>query len=385
MVLLPRMSDHLHKFLFLGVMIALAVLGSKNPVAVRQANLRADSVSAQSSGGTPVFILQATPQITKDNASGSSETAQIRGAKNESDQDSATRATGDTISNYQISSLNLSADQNYIQNSPLAAPNGSALESDSNSLTSLFYRYGSGPAPAIQAQIALVADIKNGGIYFDLNPNIRWPLASITKLLSAVVLSQNIPLNQSATISIEDVPTDKSGTDLVVGNSYSIGDLRLAMLLESNNEAAMAIANFYGYDKFVGAMNAKAKEWGLDNTNFDGPIGISASNQSTATDLLSLARRVYDQYPEVFKITRTKSAYITELKSGKKILLNNINLFAGRPDFLGGKTGYTEEASGNLLSLFSYKKQPILIIVLGTGDRFGDTEKLLNWFENNYK
>jgi D-alanyl-D-alanine endopeptidase (penicillin-binding protein 7) len=260
-----------------------------------------------------------------------------------------------------------------------------SLESGGGAAWSAFSRYQNDPLPVLGANSALIADLRTGDVFFDSKSSMRWPLASLTKLMTAMIISQNVALNQSTTLVAADFPAESSDGDMQPGERYSINDLRSAMLLESSNEAAMALANFYGYDRFMAAMNTKATEWGLSNTHFDDPVGLSVSNQSTAADLLHMAGYIYSQNPEIFKITAKKSAYVKELNSGKKILVKTTNDFAGRPDFLGGKTGYTDEASGNLLSIFSYERRPILIVVLGTEDRFGDTEKLLNWFEGDYK
>jgi len=71
-------------------------------------------------------------------------------------------------------------------------------------------------------------------------------------------------------------------------------------------------------------------------------------------------------------------------KSSRPVAFSNINHFAGQADFLGGKTGYTDDAGGNLLSLFSYQKRPVLVLVMGASDRFGETRRLLQWFKNSY-
>ena len=131
-------------------------------------------------------------------------------------------------------------------------------------------------------------------------------------------------------------------------------------------------------------MNARAAAWGMANTHYDDPSGLSSGNQSTADDLLLLAQKIYSDYPKVLAITRTTQATATELGSGTKTLVKSINDFAGEADFIGGKTGYTTIADGNLLSIFKYKNRPILVIVLGTdeADRFTNTERLFSWFKN---
>jgi len=263
--------------------------------------------------------------------------------------------------------------------------NQTFIESDEVVATPRFYRHGDDPPPEIAARAALVGDLLSGEVFWGSNTEERWLLASITKLMTAAVVSRNMPLNQSTTIIESDFRAESSEQNASSGSRFTVGDFMRAMLLASSNESAEAAARIYGRDNFLAKMNANAREWGLNDTFFDDPTGLSASNQSTAADLLKLSGYLYNRYPEIFKITRKPSVFIADLNSGKNILIKNINNFAGRADFLGGKTGYTDEASGNLLSIFSYKERPITIIVLGTEDRFGDMEKLLNWFESNYK
>ncbi len=106
-----------------------------------------------------------------------------------------------------------------------------------------------------------------------------------------------------------------------------------------------------------------------------------------------LARKIYATYPQILAITRTPQVTITELGSapaggvGRQTPVKSINDFAGRADFIGGKTGYTDEAAGNLLSIFSYDSHPVFIVVLGTQDgvRFAKTLALYSWFVNNFK
>ncbi len=262
---------------------------------------------------------------------------------------------------------------------------GFFLQSETSAGHSIFYRVSGEPPPETGAKVALVADLGSGEVFYGLNLARRWPLASITKLMTAEIVTKSGLLNQSTTITEAEFTIDGSTGDLKVGESYTLADLRTAMLVESNNEAAEALADSYGYDNFIRAMNAEAQNWGLNDTHFSDPVGLSAANQSTANDLLVFTRHIFSQYPEIFAMTRKTSASIRELNSKSRITVKNIDDFAGRADFLGGKTGYTDDASGNLLSVFSYEKKPILIIVMGTEDRFGDSQKFLDWFERNYK
>jgi len=249
-----------------------------------------------------------------------------------------------------------------------------------------FYRVGNDPPPFVPAARALVADLRSGEDFVAVEPTNRWPLASLTKLVSAVVVLREFDLNQAVTIGITDLlPTNRDQErTLTAGDRYSARDLLRITLSASNNEAAEALASSYGRANFVSSMNNLARQWELENTNFDDPTGLSASNQSTLSDLKKLMLRIHDEYPEILEITRAKSWTIREIDTGKTKTMRSTNLFAGQAGFVGGKTGYTDEAGGNLVSVFRHRERPVLFVVLGDADRFGDTEKLLNWFKSNF-
>jgi D-alanyl-D-alanine carboxypeptidase len=155
--------------------------------------------------------------------------------------------------------------------------------------------------------------------------------------------------------------------------------------MPSSNVAAEAMADYFGHDKFMQLMNARAQEWGMQSTYFDDTSGISAANESSASDLLVLAQHIYNNYPQIFALTDTPSWTITQQNNGKAITIRSINVFAGEPIFIGGKTGNTPQAGGNLLSIFNYKNKPVIIIVLGAPALpFQDTTNLYTWFRTNF-
>lgn len=262
-----------------------------------------------------------------------------------------------------------------------------SLHSEEAYLPSAFYRVRQDPPPELGVEAALLADVRSGEAYVTLDPEKRWPLASVTKLMTATLALRSLLKEQSVTLTHNDFsPSDNSiSRKLGDGESYTISDLLSATLVASSNEAAEALANAYGREGFIKELNAIARAWGMEETHFADPAGLSIANQSTAHDLQKMVQRMYVEYPEVFEISRKPRANITELGSKKRITLPSNNLFAGRADFVGGKTGYTDDARGNLISLFTHERRPILVVVLGTDDRFGETEKLMEWFRNSFR
>ena len=240
-------------------------------------------------------------------------------------------------------------------------------------------------ATKANATLYLVSDLLRTDNIVEQNAQKRWPLASLTKLMTAAVVSENIPLGTPITISQTAEAMEGEGGGLKSGEAYSAEDLLKALFLVSSNDAAKALAEFYGEEKFINAMNGKAQELGLTNTFFKETTGLSTINQSTPNDLKTLARFIYTKHPKLFTYSQNVAMPITELTTHTTRIQRNINLFANRSDFLGGKTGFIEESGENLISLFSRSGQPILIIVMDANDRFKETEVLLRAFDAAYR
>jgi len=258
------------------------------------------------------------------------------------------------------------------------------VESNIGKNGSGFVKKGNQPFENFTGSAALVADLLSGEEYFSLNESKRWPMASITKLMTAAVASKNFDSNLPIVIPVLGGELGGEVRKFNTGDNVTVTNLLRLMLTASSNEAAEVFARAYGRQAFIDLMNVQAKAWDLRDTYFDDPTGLSVSNQSTPEDLKVLARKVYQDYPEIFKTTRRKNWTITENTTGRSIKVVSNNNFAGRVDFLGGKTGYIEDSNGNLLSIFLYGGRPIIVIALGTDDRFGETERLFSWFTKNY-
>ncbi len=233
--------------------------------------------------------------------------------------------------------------------------------------------------PKVDVAAALVKDLDSGYIFWNKDSSHRWPIASLTKLMTAIVALEQLDTSKEIIVSQNAVTVAGGAGDLKINGSYKIDDLLKIMLLASSNNAATALAEaYFSSEEFVKVMQTKARELGMSQTTLFDPTGLSVSNQSNSNDLAMLANYILKNHPEIFKITTQKN--YKDIK--------NINLFAGRPDFLGGKTGFLEEAGGNLISIFKYKDGkfnfPLLIVVLGSKDRFNDTQVLLDWIKEAY-
>jgi D-alanyl-D-alanine carboxypeptidase len=244
---------------------------------------------------------------------------------------------------------------------------------------------GTQPPPALHDAASLVMDMRSGAVVEAVDPDRRWPTASLAKLMSATIVLDTLATSTAITVTTDMFAVDPEEHNVVVGGRYSVEDLLYLMLLPSSNVAAQANADFYGLGNFLAEMNARATAWGMANTHYDDSSGISAGDETSASDLAKLAQKIYADYPRILQITNTPFYYVTELNSGQKTLIKSINDFAGKPGFIGGKTGYTDQAAGNLLSLFRYDGRPVLVIVLGSSNRFAETQTLYDWFKANFK
>jgi D-alanyl-D-alanine endopeptidase (penicillin-binding protein 7) len=241
--------------------------------------------------------------------------------------------------------------------------------------------------PEIGATIALIADLESGTVYLKKGINRHWPIASITKLMTAVIASRALSPDALVTISSTDISEsgEIDASSLSVGEQYRVQDLIQIMLIASNNIAAEALARTDGREAFLKKLNEQARLWGMNQTYFYDPSGLSPVNQSSAADLEKLAFQLISRRSDILEITRQPGVRVTEQSSGRERRILPINIFAGRGDFLGGKTGFTNKAGGNLFSVFSVKKRPVLIVVFNSSGRFEDTATLLGWFKENYE
>ena len=238
--------------------------------------------------------------------------------------------------------------------------------------------------PALTAKIAYAKDLDSQKDFYASGTEKHWPIASISKLMTALIASEKVGIDKTVIISQSAIDTEGSAGNFKENEKYSIKDLIKIMLFVSSNDAAEAISEFYGKDAFVKEMNSEAVKIGMLQTNYNDCTGLSVLNQSTTSDLTKLAEYILKEKPEIFEYTKNKELSVVELSSNSVKFFTNINTFAGQPDFLGGKTGFIDSSEQNLLSLFNYKGHKILTIILGSEDRSSDTQKLLDWVKNSY-
>ena len=226
------------------------------------------------------------------------------------------------------------------------------------------------------ASVVLAKDLDDGEVFFEKNSDHRWPIASITKLMTAVVVMDQYDFSQSVTITQEIHDAVAPYTTLQVGERYSINDLVRATIVASSNDAAYALSNVMGENEFVKAMNDKAEKLGMSETLYWEPSGLSYLNQSTANDLFKLLKYIYQTYPTLLETSRKSSVRVRDLAANQYHTLKSTDAFAGKSYFYGGKTGTIDESGQNLLTLFEKHGKLIMMLVMGSSDRFVDIQTM---------
>ncbi len=246
------------------------------------------------------------------------------------------------------------------------------------------------PEPTLEAKAAVLFDVRSGRSLYSKNPNQRLPIASITKLMSALVILDNLDLNDIFTVPAEDINVDGKGADFYKNEQLLGTDLFKMMLIKSSNDAALVFATAAqkaGID-FVAKMNEKAQVIGMANTRFADPAGLNDQDAfSTASDLVKLVRYAA-RYDLISQALKTKSATVTSV-GGRAVhnLVNTNQLLGQIPDVIMGKTGYTDNALGTMALEVGVNegRDTIISVILGAKDRFTETEKLIQWSNAAYR
>lgn len=234
----------------------------------------------------------------------------------------------------------------------------------------------------VSASSAIVLDDTSQVVLFSKNSSTVFPMASTTKIMTALVALDIYSQNDVLTIQSEF--REGAIVGLRKGEQYYFRDLLYAMLLPSGNDAAMAIAQNYsgGPEAFVDLMNRKAQSLYLNNTIFDDVTGLSERNRSSAYDLAKLSSFAIKN--QIFaNVVQSKQKVISDV-SGKKIYsLTNLNKLLGIEGVNGIKTGFTEEAGEVLTTSRIVDGRVVIVVVMKSSDRFADTESLLSFINKN--
>lgn len=241
----------------------------------------------------------------------------------------------------------------------------------------------------LKSSVALVMDQDTNEILFSKNDHAVLPIASLTKLMTGLLVSEaQLPMEERIAITQDDVDTEKgSSSRLAVGTVLSRGELLHLALMASENRAAHALGRTYpgGIASFVSSMNARAKLLGMNDTRYVEPTGLSSKNQSSARDLATLVDFAYGD-PTLRELS-TSTGHQVEV--GRRTLqYNNTNRLVKNPAWNIGlqKTGYISEAGQCLVMQARVAGRKLIMVFLdsaGKLSRIGDAERVRRWVENS--
>ncbi|HYE21962.1 MAG TPA: serine hydrolase [Verrucomicrobiae bacterium] len=242
--------------------------------------------------------------------------------------------------------------------------------------------------PPLTARSVFAYDINSGAILYTSNFDEKLPIASVTKIMTALVVKDKLEMNKTVKVNRQDIKVIGSNMGLLPDEIITVGNLVKGMLISSSNDAAkvLAVAASGSEEKFVTEMNGKAKVLGMNSTKFSNSVGLDSNdNYSTTYDLAKLVNE-FIKHKDLSEITRTQEAQVTSvdqkivhnLRTTNKLLLEN-------PNVMGIKTGFTSLAKGNLVIRYNHQGADVITIVLGSDNREEDTRKLLEWITKVYK
>ncbi len=236
----------------------------------------------------------------------------------------------------------------------------------------------------VEAKSAYIYDIRTERVIFAKDGERPMPLASLSKLMSALVAEDIYYDYGTVTISLEAL-SSLGDSGLKLGERWRLRDLLDFSLITSSNDGIRAVALTLGGTDFIEAMNRKAHELNLRDTSFQNETGLDesdtiAGNYGSAKDVSLLMRHLMEKYPESLEATKIDVARLVSFDGNSYLAKNTNNLIDEIPGLLASKTGYTDVAGGNLAFVFDPELgRPIVVVILGSSaeGRFEDARKLL--------
>jgi D-alanyl-D-alanine endopeptidase (penicillin-binding protein 7) len=244
-----------------------------------------------------------------------------------------------------------------------------------------------GPGPGLRSASVMVTHHRSGEIVFRKNARQQRPIASVTKLMTAMVaLDRKLPLDEVLTISGDDIDRVKnSRSRLRVGSRLSRRELLRLALMSSENRAASALARTdpRGRAAFIRAMNEKARRLGMKSTHFVDSTGLRSANVSSAEDLVKMVRKAY-RYPLIRQMTTTPSHEVFVRNRARPLQYINTNLLVRNRRWEIGlsKTGYIRESGRCLVMQATLFDEPFIIVLLNSAGKLtpvGDANRLKKW------
>lgn len=238
--------------------------------------------------------------------------------------------------------------------------------------------------PQLLAKSALVFDIKRDKVLFEKDSSRELPMASLTKLLSSLVVLDAIPLEKTITVEQRAVDTPGDAGDFRPGEQVEARHLFFASLIQSSNDALMALVYDLGLENFMSLLRSKAIQLRVKKFSLADPVGLSPQTSATASELLKVVRAAFSN--EFITQVLAIPEYSFKSASGRvhKVLATNDLIFD--PRVIAAKTGSLKEAGENYAALIkrSGEEQKLIIIILGSANRTKDILALLNWLDKGF-
>jgi len=243
----------------------------------------------------------------------------------------------------------------------------------------------------VNARIVMIFDEHNQTSMFDKNADKVTSIASITKLMTAmVVLDANSPMDEILTIGEDEVKVRRSNSRLKKGDKFTRAEMIQLALMSSENRAALALARAYpgGLEECIKAMNEKAEDLGMEHSQFFEPTGLDKNNKSTANDLVKMVIAA-SSYPEIHLATTTTSHLVDSLPR-KTLLYHNTNplVSSSEWDINVSKTGYISQSGRCLVMRTIINDKIVVIIILNSKtkkSRVSDAKLIKSWTEKQPK
>lgn len=240
----------------------------------------------------------------------------------------------------------------------------------------------------VAAAGASAFDVGTSAVLFEKNSKTKVPMASLTKIMTAIVTLDKNNLDDTVAVTKNALKVDvqESQMGLVEGEQIKVRELLYGLLMNSGNDAALALAEHEGgtTEKFVDLMNKKASDLGLTNTQFKNPTGMDEDGHYSCPYDIGKLLTVALRYPLFYQIVGTTETFAYSTDGRQHYLKDTNELLGVDPRILGGKTGSTDKAGRCFATLAKEGDNQIITVVFDSPDRFGQTKMLINWIYQNY-
>lgn len=236
-------------------------------------------------------------------------------------------------------------------------------------------------ARTLSASGIIITDLESGQAVFQKNASVSLPMASLTKLMTALVIAENHGMDETVRVTSDIDAVIGNSKSLPMGDTFTVGDLLSALLIMSSNDAAVTFANFHSGSEreFVKAMNRRAEVLGLRDTHYDNASGLDSRNQTSSPRDIALLATFVMRNPEIAARMSAPSRSITSIEGNTLALSNTHSLVRGgnQSSVIAGKTGTTDEAGECLLSVVEEAGRRYVVVLLRSANRYGDMKRIL--------